>query len=405
MSEHTRGLRRAVTRTLTAASLAVLPLLVAGACSSDSEPGAVEPSEIGRLQLHLTGTSSSSLVYQLRNATFSISGASTGTLVEVNTETQPDGTALVVELPPDRYEVFLQPGFYLEVSPGTPDAAVVNATLTSANPAQVTIQSSVVSPLSFVFRVDGGSVGTGPGVLEIGISVVEGGRACVADEFEPNDDPSLPAPILPGAPIAASLCDADADYYIFPSPVPEGETFAAVVGFQTALGDIDAFLVDAATGEIVASGTGVADNEVLFTTSSGGDYILQTFLFFDRDGGGNTYTVDVGEFENPAENACCTASPLPGCNDSALLTCVCEVDSFCCEASFDPICVSLALQCGGTCPNDGAESDCCGPSSAPGCTDQPVHDCVCALDAFCCSAGFDERCAALAVSQCGAQCL
>jgi len=118
MFKHTRKVTRTVARTLTAASLAVVPLLVANACSSDSERAVVNVGEIGRLQLNLTGISNTNLVYQLRNATFSITGASTGTFVEVNTETQPNTSSLLVELPPDTYEVLLAPGFYLELLPG-----------------------------------------------------------------------------------------------------------------------------------------------------------------------------------------------------------------------------------------------------------------------------------------------
>ena len=448
MFKHTRKVTRAVTRTLAAVSIAAVPLLVANACSSDSEHPVVNVGETGRLQLNLTGISASNIVYQLRNATFSISGLSTGTFVEVNTETQPNTSSLLVELPPDNYEVLLQPGFFLEQLPGglpvqarrggsseraaaapskssargavgtvaadvarvdpppppTPGATVVDATLISSNPGLVTIQANVVSPLNFVFQVGGGVVETGSGVLDIGIAVIDSGRQCIADEFEPNDDLATPTPITPGTQITASLCDLDLDNYIFPAPVPAGETFAVTVGFQMALGDIDALLIEASTGFIVAIGAGVVDNEILFTTSNGGDYILQTSLFFDPDGGGNTYTVDVGEFDNPAVNSCCEASPLPGCNDAEVLSCVCEADSFCCQGAFDAICVGLALQCGGTCSNEGAESDCCTASSAPGCTDQAVHDCVCATDFACCSSGFDDVCVAQAISECGAQC-
>jgi hypothetical protein len=448
MFKHTRKVTRAVARTLTAASLAVIPLIVANACSSDSERATVNVSETGRLQLNLTGISNTNLVYQLRNATFTITGLSTGTVIEVNTETQPNTSSLLVELPPDTYEVLLAPGFFLELLPGglpiearrgssarsaaaptkspargvigavtaaapaeaaaaaepTPGATVVDATLISSNPGVVTIQPNGVSPLNFIFQVGDGIVETGNGVLDIGIAVIDNGRQCVADEFEPNDDPAAPTPITPGVQISASLCDFDVDNYIFPSPVPAGETFAAVVGFQTALGDIDALLIEADTGVIVGFGGGVVDNEVIFATSNGGNYVLQTFLFFDPDGGGNTYTVDVGEFENPAQNSCCEASSLPGCNDSEVLACVCAVDSFCCQVAFDAICVSEALQCGGTCSNEGAESDCCSASSAPGCTDQAVHDCVCATDFACCSSGFDDVCVAQAIAECGAQC-
>ncbi len=452
MFNHTRTVTRVVTRTLAAASLAAIPLLLANACSSGSEHTVVTVGENGRLQLNLTGISNTNLVYQLRNGTFTISGRSTGFFAEVNTESQPNTSSLLVELPPDTFEVFLQPGYHLELLPGgvppearrgtsaRPVAAsgpgkaaarsvvsafaadagappppddpplpslnpnIVDATLVSSNPGVVTVQPNVVSPLSFIFQVGDGIVETGNGVLDIGIAVIDNGRQCTADAFEPNDDQAAPSPITPGIQISASLCELDIDNYIFPSPVPAGETFAARVGFQTALGDIDAALIEAATGAVVAFGAGVSDNETLFTTSTGGDYILQTFLFFDPDGGGNTYTVDVGQFENEAANSCCETSDLPGCDDSGVLACVCATDSFCCEVAFDAICVSLALQCGGSCSNQGAESDCCSASGAPGCTDQSVHDCVCATDFACCSSGFDDVCVAQAISECGAQC-
>lgn len=458
MFKHTRTVTRVVARTAAAASLAVIPLLLANACSSDSEHTVVTIGETGRLQLNLTGISNTNLVYQLRNGTFTITGRSTGFFAEVNTESQPNTSSLLVELPPDTFEVFLQPGHYLELLPGgvppearrgtnaRPVAAsgpgkvaarsvvgafaadagaplppegpippeepslpgsnpnIVDATLVSSNPGVVTVQPNVVSPLSFIFQVGDGIVETGSGVLDIGIAVIDNGRQCVADAFEPNDDQAAPSPITPGAQISASLCDFDIDNYIFPSPVPAGESFAARVSFQTALGDIDAVLIDAATGVAVAFGGGVSDNETLFTTSTGGDYILQTFLFFDPDGGGNTYTVDVGQLENEAANSCCETSDLPGCDDSDVLACVCTTDSFCCQVAFDSICVSLALQCGGTCNNEGAESDCCSASGAPGCTDQTVHDCVCATDFACCASGFDDVCVTQAIAECGAQC-
>jgi hypothetical protein len=452
MFKHTRKVTRVVTRTLTAASLAAIPLFMANACSSDSEHTVVTVGEDGRLQLNLTGISNTNLVYQLRNATFSISGLSTEFFAEVNTESQPNTSSLLVELPPDTFQVFLQPGYYLELLPGglppearraassrpgsatrgpgkvaarnvvgafaadagappteeppppAPGGTVVDATLVSSNPGMVTVQPNVVSPLNFIFQVGDGIVETGNGVLDIGIAVIDNGRVCVPDPFEPNDDQAFPSPITPGEQITASLCDQDVDNYIFPAPVPEGEQFAATLQFSTAAGDIDAVLIEAATGLIVAFGGGVSDTETLATISNGGDYILQTFLFFDPEGGGNTYTVDVGEFANNAENSCCTISDTPGCNDDEVLSCVCDLDSFCCAVAFDPLCVSEALACGGTCPNDGAESDCCSASPAPGCTDQTVHDCVCATDFACCSSGFDDVCVTQAIAECGAQC-
>jgi hypothetical protein len=451
MFKHTRRVTHVVTRTMAAVSLAAVPLLMANACSSDSERSVVTVGENGRLQLNLTGVSNTNLVYQLRNATFSIRGLSTGFYAEVNTETQPNTSSILVELPPDTFEVFLQPGHYLELLPGglplearresngraesptrgqgkvdpralvgsfaadagapeeppppAPGGTVVDATLISSNPGVVTIQPNVVSPLNFIFQVGDGIVETGSGVLDIGIAVIDNGRVCVPDSFEPNDDPTLPTPITPGVQISASLCEVDIDNYIFPSPVPAGEQFAATLTFSNAAGDVDGLLLEADTGLVVAVGFGVSDSETLATISNGGDYILQTFLAFDPDGAGNIYTVDIGEFVNNAENSCCSTSSTPGCNDDEVLACVCALDSFCCAVAFDEICVSEALtQCGGSCPNEGAESDCCTASSVPGCTDQTVHDCVCGADFSCCSSGFDDVCVAQAVAECGAQC-
>jgi hypothetical protein len=452
MSKHTRKVTRVVTRTLAAVSLAALPLLMANACSSDSERSVVPIGETGRLQLNLTGISNTNLVYQLRNATFTISGLSTGSVIEVNTETQPNTSSILVELPPDTFEVYLQPGYYLEQLPGglplearratssptmsprgapgkvaarsvvgsfaadagptppqdppapTPGGIVVDATLISSNPGVVSITPNVVSPLNFIFQVGDGIVETGSGVLDIGIAVIDNGRVCTPDAFEPNDDSALPAPIPVGVQVAASLCEFDTDNYIFAPPVAAGEQFAATLNFSNAAGDVDGVLIEAATGVIVAFGVGVSDTEVLVTESNGGEYILQTFLAFDPDGGGNTYTIDIGPYVNDAQNSCCTTSSTPGCDDDEVLACVCELDSFCCTVAFDELCVSEALACGGTCPNEGAESDCCTASSTPGCTDQSVHDCVCATDFACCSSGFDDVCVAQAIAECGAQC-
>ena len=449
MSKHTQKVTRVVTRTLTAAALAAAPLTIANACSNDREPAVVNVEETGRLQLNLTGVSNTNLVYRLRNGVFTISGRSTGFSAEVNTETEPDRTSLLVELAPDTYEVLLQPGFFLELlpdgvpltarrndarstpvkpapraalaldggapipgepmlpgeppSPPVPPTNAVDATLISSNPGIVTISPSVVSPLNFVFRVGDGTVETGTGVLDLGIEIIDNGRVCSPDDFEPNDIDATA--ITPGVQISATLCEFDIDNYIFPSPVAEGEAFSVLVGFQTAFGDIDAVLIDAESGLAVAFGFGVADNEILNATSDGGSYILQASLFFDPDGGGNSYTVDIGEFTNTATNSCCEESGFPGCNDDAVLSCVCALDSFCCQVAFDAICVSEALtSCGATCSNEGAESDCCTASAAPGCTDQAVHDCVCATDLGCCTSGFDQVCVAQAIAECGAAC-
>lgn len=440
---------RLVSRTLAAVSLCGTAVLVANACSSSSDATVIGVGETGRLQLNLTGVSATNQVYRLRNAAFTITGRSTGLLTEVSTEAQPEGPSLLVELPADTYDVFLQPGYYLEllqeglpvslrrqqarsrrpirpglrqalaVDGGAPVPApppappsplpgsglVVDAELISSNPGVVTITTNAVSPLNFIFRVGGSSVETGTGVLDIGLEVFDEEVGCINDGVEPNEDLSQATPIVPGAQVAATLCTDDVDTYVFPSPVPVGEAFVATVSFQNALGDIDVVLGDAATGDVIAFGGGIGDQEVLVVGSDGGDYFLQAFLPFGAAERGNRYTVDIGPFENTAENSCCEASPLPGCEDDVVMQCVCEFDSFCCQVAFDEACVATALGvCGASCVAGEAESDCCTTSDAPGCTDPIVNSCVCDIDFQCCVSGFDEVCVAQAVAECGAQC-
>jgi len=60
-----------------------------------------------------------------------------------------------------------------------------------------------------------------------------------------------------------------------------------------------------------------------------------------------------------ASNPCDTVSPAPGCTDLACCAAVCEIDSFCCNFSWDEICIANAVPIcpeviGGACclPND-----------------------------------------------------
>jgi len=53
----------------------------------------------------------------------------------------------------------------------------------------------------------------------------------------------------------------------------------------------------------------------------------------------------------------------------------------------------------------GTQTDsCCEPHGTPGCNEEAVVDCVCAQEAFCCAFEWDENCVELAVTQCMATC-
>jgi hypothetical protein len=123
------------------------------------------------------------------------------------------------------------------------------------------------------------------------------------------------------------------------------------------------------------------------------------------NGSGPAGPLDAGPGPTSIENDCCTASLGPGCQDAAVLVCVCEGDSFCCSGAYDALCVNQALtRCGQACGLPPPQSDCCSPASGPGCVVPELAACVCSIDPFCCAFRFDENCVNLARAECAASC-
>jgi len=425
---------------------------VSPACSSERDRTVSVASAPGRLELQLTAVTASGDAYRLRQGTLTITGLATGFQTQVSTEDDPTRTSLLVELPLDTFEVYLEPGFYLErmssaasalaarraerarnmgkpfplpisdgatdaaageapapalppvldpVEPPTPSGEIVEASLESPNPSYVTISPDFVTRLDFVFRVAGELVQTGSGVLDVGIEVLEGGL-CVNDAYEPNDYALQATPISAGVDVEARACPFDYDFYVFDAPVPAGQVFSVTVSFVHALGDIDAELWNATTGEFVAYGGSVSDQELLIALSDGGAYQLVVFSYFAEVG--NDYRVEIRGLE-PSTNDCCEASSSPGCNQNEIQNCTCAQDSTCCSAAWDDVCVAQAVTgCALECPGAAATSDCCSATAEPGCLEPELEQCVCAIDPYCCISSFDDNCVALANTQCGASC-
>ena len=111
-----------------------------------------------------------------------------------------------------------------------------------------------------------------------------------------------------------------------------------------------------------------------------------------------------------ATNDCYTIGG-PGCNDTACCQAVCACDPFCCNSSWDSLCVGpigsapgcsaieLCSDCG-----DPAAGDCCAPlgNGTPGCNDFDCCAEVCLIDSFCCDAvgQWDSLCAFHAQNNC-----
>ena len=102
---------------------------------------------------------------------------------------------------------------------------------------------------------------------------------------------------------------------------------------------------------------------------------------------------------------CCSPTQAAGCLDADVEACVCEADPFCCEVEWDEACVddTSLYECGCAEPpgttdggtDTGGPSDCCDASVEPGCVDPGIEACVCALDNFCCETSWDQQCTGL----------
>ncbi len=125
---------------------------------------------------------------------------------------------------------------------------------------------------------------------------------------------------------------------------------------------------------------------------------------------------------------CCQINGTPGCDNAALVACVCAQDAFCCENTWDETCVAEVSEfgcgicdspptCGDflcadgedcqSCPGDcgACSGDCCAANGTPGCKDAVITQCVCQQDSFCCQSEWDSICSQEVVDfgcgQCG----
>ena len=105
---------------------------------------------------------------------------------------------------------------------------------------------------------------------------------------------------------------------------------------------------------------------------------------------------------DPRHGPCETG--LAGTDPPAVESCVCELDGFCCETTWDDLCIAIAtLLCDAGCesvPTCGVAGDCGSTRTEPGCGDATCCEEVCAVDPYCCLAEWDEACVARAVG-CG----
>lgn len=111
---------------------------------------------------------------------------------------------------------------------------------------------------------------------------------------------------------------------------------------------------------------------------------------------------------------CCSVHSTPGCNVTAIKQCVCNIDATCCSLGWNLKCIQTATQyqCA-ACPDGGVPGsggsggttsggDCCFAKSTAGCSNPSVQACVCSVDSYCCQYSWDSLCASEVVSEgCG----
>ncbi len=99
--------------------------------------------------------------------------------------------------------------------------------------------------------------------------------------------------------------------------------------------------------------------------------------------------------DDPGDGECCIANGTPGCEDEVGQACVCALDPYCCNVTWDAICADeYDDACGGDCSTTNPEI--CGnglDDDADG--DEDCFDSDCELDPFCdeeadCANGFDD---------------
>jgi hypothetical protein len=146
--------------------VSLIALVALGACSATRSG-----SSVGSVNLPLQASSPSGNVYQLRNATFTITGP---TSVTLSTSGANDPSPLLqAMLATGTYTITLQPGWSLFRVNAAGASQLVTAVLVSPNPSMFTIQNGQVTIVGFAFEVQGDSVDFGQGSGHVVITVTE----------------------------------------------------------------------------------------------------------------------------------------------------------------------------------------------------------------------------------------
>ncbi len=147
------------------------------------------------------------------------------------------------------------------------------------------------------------------------------------------------------------------------------------------------------------SGTDNTQSRVTINATTGQSYLVRVGGFIgNREQGEGRLTIRCGQDTCVNGTGSCTAAHdenQPGCDTASCCNAVCEVDTFCCDVTWDAFCASLAS---GFCSTTGFPScnalsgSCQSLHLNPGCNNSECCNAVCERDPFCCITRWDENC-------------
>jgi hypothetical protein len=103
---------------------------------------------------------------------------------------------------------------------------------------------------------------------------------------------------------------------------------------------------------------------------------------------------------SPGRGPCLEPHPIPGCSDALCATAVCDLLPVCCELGWDQRCAEAARAICIAPDSGGGENNCNEATAAPGCNDPSCEAAVCFLDPSCCETAWDAACVSLANFNC-----
>ena len=296
---------------------------------------------------------------------------------------------------------------------------------------------------------------TGQGTFRFlgSIDIVSDGGAVTDTLVATESSPASQIKELPGGFYSLDIVDGDFGEKLVGSATPACSYSGGLTGFiGCTVGDPGFFLVSpGVTGDVVIPVTfhfGEGDVQILFSTgnavftlaativtegcgdectsgeicaavdgnvgcysscSSDADCSGGTCTLVAEEGGGNAQLICIGGSGGGecAHDSCEVGEALDPAVCGDCVANICAVDPFCCESSWDDVCVGeVESICGATCGGGGecAHDQCeAGVALDPAVCGECVGN-ICAVDSFCCTNSWDDVCVGEVATICGATC-